>query len=90
MSNEESDIDDSKIRKELSDFLRTMADSIEHNTLDLSTQQKASDTFLQYKFISKLYNDLTCEHSEEEKDESDLLKFLSLGWYMYTQIQQTH
>ena len=60
-------------------FLRNLADSIEKEQLLPEQIQKIGEFYMSYK--------LTTEDSEGVAPESmDVVKFLTLGWYMYTHI----
>ena len=60
--------------KQLIPFLRNLANSIEQNSLDNKQLASISEFFMAWKFKED-----TGEYSKEE-----LIKYLSLGWYIYT------
>jgi hypothetical protein len=69
-------------------FLRNLADSIEKEQLLPEQIQKIGEFYMSYK--------LTTENSEGMDgvpEGMDVVKFLTLGWYMYTHIlnnENTH
>ena len=59
-------------RKELVKFLRELSNSIENNDIEDEKLIDISKFFMEFKFGEQKY----------EKDE--ILKYMSLGWYIYT------
>jgi len=70
-------IDKSDIKnKELILFLRNLADSIENDKLSSEQLQKTGEFFMSYKITEPEYN-------EEEYIDMDIIKFTTMGWYIY-------
>jgi hypothetical protein len=68
---------------ELAPFLRELADSIESSRELPKDQLKyIGEFFMSYKFHEKR-NGWKKEEVEEEVGEMDVVKFLTLGWYIY-------
>lgn len=63
---------------ELSTFLRNLANEIETGNMDPIKLQKVSDFHLQCRFQDQLET-----MDEEEFSKEDMIKFISLGWYVY-------
>jgi hypothetical protein len=59
-------------------FLRNLADSIEKEQLLPEQIQKIGEFYMSYK--------LNTENSTEDPESMDVVKFLTLGWYIYTHI----
>lgn len=66
--------------KNLVPFLRELANSIENNKLSLNQLQHIGEFFMEYKFHE--HNELD-ESKQDEFESSDVIKFLTLGWYIY-------
>lgn len=70
--------------QQLIPFLRNLANSIESNELIPSQIKSIGEFFMAYKFKEESEKDLK---NEEKKDKNytkeDMVKFLSLGWYVY-------
>lgn len=62
-------------------FLRNLSDLIERKELLPSQLKSVSDFFLSYTF--KEQNLVDESNFEENFDKQDLIKFVSLGWYVY-------
>ena len=62
-------------------FLRTLADSIETNTLQSEQLQKVGEFFMSYK-MSQNEN----QNTYEEFDTMDVIKFITMGWYIYSML----
>lgn len=81
--NESDDFVDNHIRENIIKFLRGLADSFEQKSLTSEVEKQVSEFFLKFNF------DSTLQHSGKETQdttEQDLFKFLSLGWYIYTEL----
>ena len=59
----------------ISDFLREIADKMDNNELSEVEQRRVSEFYMRYKF-----------QREVETEDEQLEKYLSLGWYVYTQL----
>ena len=66
----------------LKEFLKSLTKSLEKNELDDTKISRISEFFMSYNF-----QDQTNE--EEEFQDEELVKFLSLGWYVYTHLIPT-
>lgn len=64
---------------ELVNFLRKLAESIELNELSQEQMQHIGEFFMSYK-----YEEIDAKESQsEEFEQSDVIRFLTLGWYIY-------
>ena len=70
----------SKSNLQLVSFLRNLADSIEKEELLPEQVQKIGEFYMSYE--KEIYD--SEENSAE--DSMDVVKFLTLGWYMYTHL----
>ena len=68
-------------------FLRNLADSIEKEQLMPAQLQKIGEFFMSYQFKEQVRNDDNNSTQPESLppafSKKDLIKFLSLGWYVY-------
>lgn len=65
-------------RADISRYLRDLADGIDNDTLSPEITSKISEFFTQMLFAKSL---------TEDKEQEDMMKFLSLGWYIYTHLK---
>lgn len=80
-------------------FLRDLATNIEHDEVDELNLKHVSEFYILYLFINALKQAyphetadsavnavITCDTLDENESlaESDIMKFLALGWYIYT------
>ena len=65
--------------KELIPFLRNLANSIESKNLTNQQLERISEFFMSYQFKEDISN-------EDEYSPEELVKFLFLGWYIYSHI----
>ena len=64
--------------KQLVPFLRNLADSVESNMISPEKLQYIGEFYMSYKFFDEN------KTQETENDDSiDIVKFITLGWYMY-------
>lgn len=70
----------SKSNLQLVSFLRNLADSIEKEELLPEQVQKIGEFYMSYE--KEIYD--SGDNSTE--DSMDVVKFLTLGWYMYTHL----
>jgi hypothetical protein len=64
--------------KQLVPFLRNLADSVESNTISPEKLQYIGEFYMSCKFFDEN------KTQETENDDSiDIVKFITLGWYMY-------
>lgn len=64
--------------------LNHIIDHIRSDTLEDSKLQMVSKLLIEFDFYDELEHDKTSSFSENE-----LLKFLSMGWYIYTNLKNT-
>tara|TARA_Y100000996_G_C22514843_1_gene639966 strand:+ start:249 stop:512 length:264 start_codon:yes stop_codon:yes gene_type:complete len=64
---------------EIKDFLKEILDKLENNQLNDDQLAKIGQFRISYLYENQNENDI--EYSQDE-----LVKFLSLGWYIYTQL----
>jgi hypothetical protein len=70
-----------KTKGEVVKFLRDLATKLENDELHDEVALQATEFFMKLNFME------SCERSEGDSEEdSDVMKFLSLGWYIYTHI----
>lgn len=65
----------------LVNFLKELANKIENNQIENNNIIKISQFMMSYNFESSNNNE-----NDEDFSRGDLIKFLSLGWYIYTQV----
>ncbi len=68
----------------LIEFLKSLTKSLEKNELDDTKISRISEFFMSYNF-----QDQTTTDEDEEFQDEELVKFLSLGWYVYTHLIPT-
>lgn len=73
--------DKTKILKDLSSFYSSLAFSIENQTLSNTDLKKAFEFFVSFNFEKQ-------NKENENMNDSELMKFFSLGWFIYTQLMQ--
>jgi hypothetical protein len=64
--------------KELSIFLRNLADSIDNETIESNNLKIVGEFYMKYKFNNFKKDGKTYEFTEEE-----IVKFIFLGWFIY-------
>ena len=64
-------------------FLRNLADSIEHRQLLPRQLQSIGEFFMSYQFQEQAVRDLDDSTPQRNYSHRDLLKFLTLGWFVY-------
>lgn len=73
--------------EQLIPFLRNLADSIEQKTILPNQLQSIGEFFMKYTFEEEVRKDnlSTSENDifEDEFEREDLIKFLTLGWFIY-------
>lgn len=70
-------------------FLRELADSIENKKLDIEQTIQVSEFYMSYKFSNRNEdnsedNVMDTDNVNKEVKDEDFLKFIILGWYIYT------
>ena len=65
----------------LVNFLKELANKIENNQIENNNIIKISQFMMSYNFESSNNNE-----NDEDFSRGDLIKFLSLGWYIYTKV----
>lgn len=68
----------------LIDFLRDLAQSIEENKLHNIEIEHIHRFYMEYHFKKEVMTDTETDNNTEGFKFDDLLRFLSLGWYIYT------
>jgi hypothetical protein len=71
--------------KQLAPFLRELADSVDSKELEKDQLKCIGEFFMSYKFYEKR-NGLDKKEDEEDEEEMDVVKFITMGWWVYTQI----
>jgi hypothetical protein len=73
--------------EQLVPFLRELADSLESKKLEKDQLKCIGEFFMSYKFYEKR-NGWKEEEEDEDEDEEefDVVKFITMGWWIYTQI----
>ena len=71
-------------------FLRNLADSIENGKLLPRQLQRIGEFFMSYQFQEQAIKDgdITEEGRESQFSKKDLLKFIVMGWHIYSCILQ--
>lgn len=72
-----------KVNLQIVNFLRSLADDFENDQLDIHQQKLVSDFYMKYQFEQS--SSLQSE-SADKSSPQDMMRFLSLGWYIYTQL----
>ena len=65
-------------QQQLIDFLRNLANDIENNNIEDEKLLNISQFMINYHFQN--------EEISDDYSRNDMIKFLSLGWYIYTQL----
>ena len=80
----------SNVDKNLIIFFIELADSVENLKLNKNQLKSLGEFYISYKY--KESNNLHSEEIEDETDiennEMDIVKFLTLGWWIYTQMDK--
>ena len=63
--------------KKIIDFLRNTADLIEKNEIDEQSFQLAGEYYMRYLCKTEI------DEVDAKLEEKDLVKFLTVGWYIY-------
>ena len=63
-------------------FLKELAVSIETKQLSQDQLQCISEFYMSYKFREKINRNVK-EEEDEEFEDMDIIKFITMGWYMY-------
>tara|TARA_Y100000389_G_scaffold205068_1_gene262674 strand:+ start:7960 stop:8220 length:261 start_codon:yes stop_codon:yes gene_type:complete len=70
--------------KKLIGFLKNLTTSLEDGKLCKQQVQRIGEFFMSYQFQESADRDRnTTEQSPEQFSKEDMIKFLSLGWYVY-------
>jgi len=64
-------------------FLRNLADSVESKKLAPQQLQSIGDFFMSYQFQEQAIKDKDNSGFSSQYTHTELIKFLSLGWYVY-------
>lgn len=68
------------MKQELIKFLRELADGLEKEEIEEKEQSYISEFFMKYKFMDGIMQMM----NQEDKDKDEIIKYFSLGWYIYT------
>ena len=81
--NEDTKIEQ-KVKDDIAGFLRDLADKMEKNSLPPVAVRQISELFMKFHFFNSLLDNIDENTDENVNDESEeMVKFLSLGWYVY-------
>jgi hypothetical protein len=87
VSTSTEDCVDAQVRKDVVVFLRDLADKLESNSLSPEATAQISEFFMKFNFVKALFSDMEdTPESTDESPEQDVLKFMSLGWYVYNHL----
>jgi len=75
-----TNVDETNIDERLIPFLRNLADSVEQSRLRPAQLQRIGEFFMAYQFQEQAASG---DQGSPDFSQDDLLKFLSLGWYVY-------
>jgi hypothetical protein len=64
-------------------FLRKLADSMESTKLPPDQLKCIGDFYMSYKFHEQRNGNTKNEDEDDEIEDMDIVKFLTLGWYVY-------
>lgn len=67
-------------------FLKRLVTSLETQQVAPKQLRAISEFFMSYQFQSQLENDAEDSEDDEEYSHENLIKFLTLGWYIYVHI----
>jgi hypothetical protein len=65
----------------LTTFLRTLATDIENGKLPDDKLQQVGEFFMTFLFLQDL--------EKNKKSDKDFLKFMTMGWYVYNNLQKS-
>ena len=67
-------------QQQLINFLRNLANDIENNSIEDENLLKISQFMMNFQFQNQQ------DEQSDDYSRDDMVKFLSLGWYIYTQL----
>lgn len=67
-------------QQQLINFLRNLANDIENNNIENENLLKISQFMMNFQFQNQQ------DEQSDDYSNDDMVKFLSLGWYIYTQL----
>lgn len=67
-------------KNDIVEFLINLASDINNGILNQDELQSVSEFYMLYKFKSRINDD----DEEDYLNQNELYKFLSLGWYIYS------
>ena len=67
-------------------FLRELANSVESKQLEPDQLKCVGEFYMSYKFNDQKNG--RDNNFDNDLEETDIIKFLTLGWYFYTHIQK--
>lgn len=65
-------------------FLKNLSESVKNDKLSAKQLQLVGEFYLSYSFQSDIEIERENDKESDCVDNDELIKFLSLGWYMYT------
>ena len=71
-------------------FLRELAHSIESKKIHSDKLQRCGEFFMSEKFQDEVLQQNGPTEVNKEIDDFDVIKFITLGWYMYRVISNTN
>jgi hypothetical protein len=74
---------DNENKKELNLFLNELTDSIKNDALSAEQLQHISEFYISYKLSQNITKSTISKESDDIED-IDVIKFITLGWYIYT------
>tara|TARA_Y100000389_G_C17341054_1_gene453356 strand:- start:288 stop:554 length:267 start_codon:yes stop_codon:yes gene_type:complete len=75
---------DNDSTEKLIPFLRNLADGIENKTIAPQQLQSIGEFFMSYQFREQAIKDSDTSIEEETQfNKEEIIKFVSLGWYVY-------
>jgi len=72
---------------QLISFLKNLTSNLENNKLNEAQLKNVSEFFMSYQFQEQSRID-NQENTPKEFNHQDLIKFLSMGWYIYNILLQ--
>jgi len=71
-------------RRSVASFLRDLATAVDDDRLDPEQGKAIAEIFLKAKLFGGV--NMISQSSDEEKAHNDVLKFMALGWHIYTNL----
>jgi hypothetical protein len=77
---------DNDCNKQLAQFLRELADSIDSKELSQEQLKHVGEFCMNYKFSDEIYEKNDKNNTDNEFQDTDIVRFLTLGWWIYKHI----